>query len=1470
MKIMMNCIKKYITNFEAKSFFKKTLFVSVFFVLFLIGFLLLFKINFSYTALENKLEEFTGLKIEFVNPKTTFDYKLNLNFKADSVNVFSKDKKKHFVKVVKPDMSFKPVSLLFKRLNFSCFDADLIEIVLLRDKKGKIDIIDEFKIKDFDFLKNKKIDTTYINSKVKRINIDFYDEYKIKSKISLNLLNNNVFVSKRDKTFKYSQEGFVKTSANSKEQTANLNISIKSKYPFDTQNYTHPEFAINFDNINLYIFNDLARKYISKDILALLGTVDINIFTDKNSIEKKQKLNIKVQNPTLKLTENKTISPYKKGIDITGYFDINRDVLKIEKAFVKADKLNVDLAGDIKKPFSKKPGINLNIKVLNTQINNFICFLPDNLIYYRPKGIPVLKKSNFFATVDADVKLSSIEPVDITGNLKASDIYIPGYPKSSRKNDVNVIFMKDKMRVYTRVYTPDYNEYVYIDGISNLDNSLWGKYSVKSTKKIDLAFAKLYLVPIQQIIGFNIGPVPIMDISGYGNIDIKTQGTLDDAQIFGEFEAQSASAKIDGLDAKLENGVCELIFDNRNLIFKQIKGKLQGADFLLTGVGNTKGEVVLDTKIKNAKTSNILKIFNNSLISKPYRNLTKDIVALSGDFEADIKLKGTIKDYENKEFFNSLNPFASIILKKNKVVFKNNISFNDVSAVLNFKDKQSGSVEFSLGNSKFNSSFFSDCPLTKIAKGEEFELKTKVFSNKIQFKDIVNMLSYASFTDKNFKSILREIKDVNFYLKTNIESAGKVSLNNINLNNFKNKGYIIGLNSNEIPNVRFNSGIIKIENNKINFDKFNASLMSGTVAAKGSINNFLDKTPDGDLKISIKNVNLQKISKVISKVKQIPFIVKNGEITFKGENIRLTSLNIDCNKMPLFLNAQIRNIYHKPVFESDFSTIVNENTMDNIINPYLTYPVKIKGEVPAKGVFKGGFENYTIDISASVPKDSDIYFSGANLGDINHKRELKGKIVVKDNSASIDNFRLIKYIENQNKKVNPKTALKVSGKINQKNDSLYFDNFKVVTNTPINVRILNLIFKKSILKKGNFECNISLNGLVNSPNANGRFLLNDLDIPLYNTQINDIKIDISDKFIEGKVIAKNKQSDLDVVFKAQNRLNPPYIIENVGISSNMLDVLEISKNININTPKADIEKKPEIILNPADILVKKGEFAFREVVWDKINAKDLKGTFSYKDNVFDLNNIALNIAKGKVEAKGKYLLKTSGLNLYAQMFGCDSNVLTEQFLNLSNQIFGQMNGSINLNVKNLNTPSAIKTLKSDIDFSINNGKMPKLGSLEYLLRAGNLIKSGILGLSLNNIIEVLTPYKTGEFEKISGNLKISAGEVEKLEIKTQGKNLSLLLEGSYSIFENFADINIYGKLSQNISNVLGAVGNASINQFINSITPKRNREQKQKENLERFSKIPPIENESQEPRFFTVKVLGDINKENYIKSFNWN
>ena len=53
--------------------------------------------------------------------------------------------------------------------------------------------------------------------------------------------------------------------------------------------------------------------------------------------------------------------------------------------------------------------------------------------------------------------------------------------------------------------------------------------------------------------------------------------------------------------------------------------------------------------------------------------------------------------------------------------------------------------------------------------------------------------------------------------------------------------------------------------------------------------------------------------------------------------------------------------------------------------------------------------------------------------------------------------------------------------------------------------------------------------------------------------------------------------------------------------------------------------------------------------------------------------------------------------------------------------------------------------------------------------------------------------------------------------------------------------------------------------FFLNYTNKNEKDTKLQNNLDN---IPPIENETN-PRYFKARVLGDINKDNYIKNFNW-
>ena len=85
---------------------------------------------------------------------------------------------------------------------------------------------------------------------------------------------------------------------------------------------------------------------------------------------------------------------------------------------------------------------------------------------------------------------------------------------------------------------------------------------------------------------------------------------------------------------------------------------------------------------------------------------------------------------------------------------------------------------------------------------------------------------------------------------------------------------------------------------------------------------------------------------------------------------------------------------------------------------------------------------------------------------------------------------------------------------------------------------------------------------------------------------------------------------------------------------------------------------------------------------------------------------------------------------------------------MNNQIYGDLTGDIDLTCNGIDFSHCMETLSGNALFNVKDGKMPKLGSLEYLLKAGNLVKGGLTGISINSVIDLLAPSKTGDFSDI--------------------------------------------------------------------------------------------------------------------------
>jgi len=179
-------------------------------------------------------------------------------------------------------------------------------------------------------------------------------------------------------------------------------------------------------------------------------------------------------------------------------------------------------------------------------------------------------------------------------------------------------------------------------------------------------------------------------------------------------------------------------------------------------------------------------------------------------------------------------------------------------------------------------------------------------------------------------------------------------------------------------------------------------------------------------------------------------------------------------------------------------------------------------------------------------------------------------------------------------------------------------------------------------------------------------------------------------------------------------------------------------------------------------------------------ANNFKSNFSIdKNGIFKANNTKVEVGDGHINGEISFNLKDNKLKGDFELANVDANYVAETLFDAKNQIYGNANGKIILETVGQESSEIIKNLSGFVYFDVSDGKMPKLGSLEYLLRASNIIKSGISSFTLNNVLELLNLVKTGHFSNINGTCKIENGIAQDIEIFSQGENLSLYFPGNY-------------------------------------------------------------------------------------------
>ena len=378
-----------------------------------------------------------------------------------------------------------------------------------------------------------------------------------------------------------------------------------------------------------------------------------------------------------------------------------------------------------------------------------------------------------------------------------------------------------------------------------------------------------------------------------------------------------------------------------------------------------------------------------------------------------------------------------------------------------------------------------------------------------------------------------------------------------------------------------------------------------------------------------------------------------------------------------------------------------------------------------------------------------------------------------------------------------------------------------------------------------------------------------VNVPLFDMSIKNIKITGNDDTIHLNSFGFIGDSRVSINSNMQNELNGKPKINSLNIKMDTLNnnilieqLTKTHKAMNTNNSIKNIDL--------SRLSVKNGTVDINEVIVKDLKANNLEAKFSInEDGLLFADTLKINVGKGKIEGQSSYNLNDRTMISDFSLNNVDANYVAETLFDAKNQIYGNANGKIYLKTKGSTNKEMIENLSGAIYFDMADGKMPKLGSLEYLLRASNIFKSGITSFSLNNILEILNLVKTGHFSNINGQAIINNGLVENIEIFSQGENMSLYIHGNFDILNTHADMEILGNLSKRISTFLGSVGNASINSFFKIIPGISMLDFGRKDIIENIEKIPSFSNGKYEAKTFQAIINGNINESGYVQSFKW-
>ena len=638
------------------------------------------------------------------------------------------------------------------------------------------------------------------------------------------------------------------------------------------------------------------------------------------------------------------------------------------------------------------------------------------------------------------------------------------------------------------------------------------------------------------------------------------------------------------------------------------------------------------------------------------------------------------------------------------------------------------------------------------------------------------------------------------------------------------------------------------------------------------------KNPSGKVSFDINSnnnelsgyININDTKACIKDVSLIPVNISKGKIIISKYKINFSNLagyNRKNKNNGIKIYGDIKDYYK--TFDSNITidtVITNEFFKDylaKLINNTTLYTSKPFG---TRIIYKS--KNNIMDITwlAKIPKGVNFGIKETKSALSDYDRAVKGDFHIEGDLLDIKNINY--YIASDIKRgVKIKPILILDAKMNLKGE-LKNAGFSFGREMPC--EFLNIFAGQKLFKKGTVKGNLHVDFKNNIPVLNANMEINKTIIPTQRLFIKNATLKTDSNLININAEGRFKRAKYIFSGKIKNELQPPFVIKNLALDIDNIDIERFMSAINnqnnnssINVEKIEDENdiandNDNYMFDTSLIRIEDGNFVLHKGNYKDLTFGNIKAKLTLDENgVLKVISNRFDIAEGNSSLFAKCDLKNIKYYVKLGVKAIDSNLMAKVLFNLGKEITGHASGLIELY-----SDKSLK-LNGNIRFVILDGTISKIGLVEYVLKIASVFRNPVAMMSPGAIMDIVS-IPEGNFDKITGELAIRDNVVNKINIKSCSPTLSALIKGRFDMEKHDTSLRIYTRFSSDKKTMFGFLRNISLSALANKVqmNTRNDANYYQSELIE----LPEINVPNEKTQVFLTQVEGDVEHNNFLSS----